>query len=166
MAIHLKLLIAAFITALTLFSLSCSTGNSNNASNGNSGASNKNATGTSSSTSGSLSTPTDAFRTVYNATKNKDIEGFKKTLSADSLKWLEDEAKKENMSLDQEIAKSSPPDTLPETRNEKIDGNTASLETKDSKSGDWQTLYFVKEGGEWKLDIKKSSGVESPTPAK
>ena len=41
---------------------------------------------------------------------------------------------------------------MPETRNEKIDGDKATLEFKDT-GGDsnWTTAHFVKEDGEWKV---------------
>lgn len=42
------------------------------------------------------------------------------------------------------------PAALPETRNEKIAGDIATLEVK-SQKGDWDKAVFYKEDGEWKL---------------
>jgi hypothetical protein len=47
------------------------------------------------------------------------------------------------------------PETMPETRNEKIDGDTATLEVKDDKKDKWETIHFAKEDGEWKLALDK-----------
>ncbi len=45
---------------------------------------------------------------------------------------------------------------MPPTRNEKIDGDSATLEVQDEKSKDWEKLYFVKEDDEWKFAIDKT----------
>ncbi len=44
-----------------------------------------------------------------------------------------------------------------EARNERIDGDHATIEYLDEK-GDWSTMDFVKEGGGWKLTIPKMDG--------
>ena len=44
---------------------------------------------------------------------------------------------------------------MPETRNEKIDGETATLEVKNEKTDKWDTLPFVKENSEWKIALDK-----------
>jgi hypothetical protein len=41
-------------------------------------------------------------------------------------------------------------------RNEKIEGDTATLEVKNEKTTEWETLYFVKETDEWKIALDKS----------
>jgi hypothetical protein len=104
------------------------------------------------------STPTEAFKDFYEAAKNKDVAALKKRLSKDLLSRMEESAKKDNKSLDEflgEQAQRGIPPTLPETRNEKIDGDKATLEFKDTKSdGDnWRTVKLVKEDGEWKTNF-------------
>jgi hypothetical protein len=42
------------------------------------------------------------------------------------------------------------PNELPETRNEKMDGDKATLEIKDKKA-EWQTIHFAREDGQWKI---------------
>ena len=44
---------------------------------------------------------------------------------------------------------------MPETRNEKITGDTATLEIKNEKTGKWDSLPFVKEDSEWKIAFDK-----------
>jgi len=41
--------------------------------------------------------------------------------------------------------------SLVEYRDEKIDGDKATLQVKDS-AGSWETVPFVREGGVWKID--------------
>jgi hypothetical protein len=100
---------------------------------------------------GKKSTPTETFKAFYDAAKKKDAAGIKKTLSKGMLSKLEDQAKMSNKSLDEFLINVSLTDNVPETRNEKIDGDKATLERK-GRGDSWQTMSFVKEDGEWKLD--------------
>ena len=45
---------------------------------------------------------------------------------------------------------------MPETRNEKIDGNTATLEIQNDQTKKWDAMYFVKEDGDWKVALDKT----------
>lgn len=100
---------------------------------------------------GKKSTPTETFKAFYDAAKKKDAAGIKKTLSKNLLGRLEDEAKKANKPFDEYLVNVNLPDTMPETRNEKIDGDKATLEIK-VRSDTWRPESFVKEDSEWKLD--------------
>jgi hypothetical protein len=152
----------ALATCALVLAAACSKGPSTN-SNGAGTAANANASNTkpastaAATTSNSLSTPTDAFKSFYEASKKKDVAGFKRTLSKDTLALLETTAKAENKTLDAALAeqfeKMDVPATLPETRNEKIDGDKATLEVKDDKTGQWEPFNFVKENNEWKAKI-------------
>jgi len=42
------------------------------------------------------------------------------------------------------------PPAVPETRNEQINGDRATLEGYDTKKGQWDTMHFINEGG-WKI---------------
>jgi predicted lipid-binding transport protein (Tim44 family) len=105
---------------------------------------------------GSLATPTEAYKTAYAARQKKDAAGLKRTLSKDILDFFETMAEAENKKLEDELQQlaDKPQGTTDETRNEKIDGDTATLEYVDEK-GKWKTMDFVKEGGDWKLTIPK-----------
>ena len=102
------------------------------------------------------STPTETFRAFYEASKKGDAEGIKKTLSKSSLKLMEDEAKAQNKNINELLVSSEPtPAQMPETRNETIEGSTATLQVKNDKAGRWVTTQFVKENGEWKIAVDK-----------
>ena len=105
------------------------------------------------------STPTETFRAFYEASKKRDAEGIKKTLSKSSLKLMEDEAKAQNKNInDLLVSSENAPEQMPETRNEKIEGFNATLEVKNDKAGRWVTTQFVKEDGEWKIAVDKMLG--------
>ena len=102
------------------------------------------------------STPTETFRAFYEASKKRDADGIKKTLSKSSLKLMEGEAKAQNKNINDLLVTNDPaPANMPETRNEKIAGDTATLEVKNDRAGRWVTTEFVKEEGEWKIAVDK-----------
>lgn len=107
------------------------------------------------------STPTATFKDYFEAQKKKDVPGIKKTLSKGSLDMMEKAAKDQNKTVDKALTEGleSPAaknDKTPETRNEKIDGNNATLEVQNEETKKWDTVYFVKEGSEWKIALDKT----------
>ena len=107
------------------------------------------------------SSPTNTFKAFYEAQKKKDVEGMKKTLSKGSMAMLEKGAKEQNKTVDKALSEGleSPggkTDKMPEYRNEKIDGDNATLEVQNEESKKWDKVYFVKEDGEWKLALDKT----------
>ncbi|MEO6390218.1 MAG: DUF4878 domain-containing protein [Pyrinomonadaceae bacterium] len=107
------------------------------------------------------SSPTATFKAFYEASKKKDAAAIKKTMSKGTIEMMEKMAKDSGKSLDDMLKESKTsgkdtPEKMPETRNEKIDGDKATLEVKRTESGsDWDTMPFVKEDGEWKLAFDK-----------
>jgi len=81
---------------------------------------------------------------------------MKLLLSKDTIKMHEQEAKAEGVNLDDIVKRETllgDGQTTVEYRNEKIDGDKATIEFKNSY-GIWETLPFVRENGEWKIDKK------------
>ena len=121
-------------------------------------------------TSGSvdLSTPTAAYKTAYNARKNKDIPTLKRVLSKDVQDFLteigqaDDNDKKSLDDMLKELCE-QPQAPTADTRNEKITGDKATLEYLDEK-GSWQTMDLLNDNGEWKIsigDLNKPPTIES-----
>jgi len=118
------------------------------------------------------STPTATFKAFYDASKKKDVPAMKKTLSKGTLDMFDKLAKEQNKTTDEmlkDVDKDDKSDKMPETRNEKITGDTATLEVKNEKTNKWDPLPFVKENGEWKIaldkfleDMMKSLGDKTP----
>jgi hypothetical protein len=110
-----------------------------------------------STTTISLATPTDTYKTGYNARKNKDVATLKRVFAKDVLDFLTEMGQAEKKSLDDQLKEltEKPQADSSETRNEKIDGNRATLEYLNEK-GSWTTMDFSREGNEWKIDLPKA----------
>lgn len=106
---------------------------------------------------GNKSTPTLAYKSLYEAVKKKDSEAIKKNISKGTLDMMKAYAEMQKKTLDQVVENGLTETTfapnLPATRNEKITGDVAILEVKNEKTGGWDALPFAKEDGQWKLAI-------------
>ena len=105
--------------------------------------------------------PSATFKTYFEAQKKKDIAGMKQTLSKTSLQMMEASAKQQQLTVDKMIASqlenpSAKVDKMPETRNEKISGDSATIELKNEDANRWDTMYFVKEDGGWKIALDRT----------
>lgn len=101
-------------------------------------------------------TPIETFKTYISAVKQKDTTKMKLLLSSESIKMHEQEAKAQNVTLDDIVKRETlftEGQKVVEFRNEKIDGETATLEVKNSY-GMWETIPFVRENGDWRIDKK------------
>ena len=96
-------------------------------------------------------TPTAAMKAYYEAVKKKDYAALKALLSEEYLKELS----KAPFPLERvlEPLTERVPPTLPEMRNEKIDGDRATLEMRNHETKQWETIRFVKQKGGWKLAL-------------
>jgi hypothetical protein len=101
------------------------------------------------------STPTELFKNFYTAARNKDVAGLKSMMSRAALADTESEAQKRGQSLDDFLAGQGQffPPNMPEIRNEKVEGDKASLEFRREGAANWSTAWFVKEDGEWKVNF-------------
>jgi hypothetical protein len=109
----------------------------------------------------SAGSPTAAFKTFFDAQKRKDIPAMKQVLSKTSLAMMEASAKEQGKTLDTLIQEqldnpASKIDKMPETRNEKINGDQATLELHNEEVQRWDTMYFVKEEGAWKIAFDRT----------
>lgn len=99
------------------------------------------------------SSPLETFKTYVKAMKAKDTTSMKVLLSNATIKMHEQEAKAQGVSIDEIIKRETllaEGQTTVEYRNEKIDGDRATLEVK--SGGFWQTIPFIREDGVWKID--------------
>ncbi len=99
-------------------------------------------------------TPFETLKSYTQAIKRKDTTTMKLLLSAASIKMAEQQAREQNVQLD-EIIKNETLFTVNQDRldfrNEKIEGERATIEVKNS-FGSWDTVGFVLEEGVWKID--------------
>jgi|CXWL01.1.fsa_nt_gi hypothetical protein len=119
----------------------------------------------------SIATPTDAYKAAYAARKNKDVPALKKLMSKDIIEFFTELGGMgdKKQTLDELLFElcEKPQAPTAEARNEKIDGDTATIEYLDEKGG-WSTMDFIKEDGGWKLTIPKfdKSDLEIGDPGK
>jgi hypothetical protein len=100
--------------------------------------------------------PTETLKTFLEASRKKDVQTVKTTLSKTTLEMAEKSAREHNTTVDALLKKDDVQisDEIPEIRNEKIEGDTATVEIKDAANG-YETLPFVKEDGNWKIAFDK-----------
>jgi len=100
------------------------------------------------------STPLETLKAYTLAIKKKDSTQMKLLLSDASIKMADQEAKAQNVTLDEIVKREtlfSETQRSVEFRNEKVDGDKATIEMKDSFET-WTTVPFVREEGVWKID--------------
>lgn len=103
------------------------------------------------------STPTEAFKSFYEAAKSKDVAALKTLMTKETLAEMEREAKGKDKTLDAFLADESQqslPTTMPQVGEEKIEGDKATLQFKSDKATNWSTAAFIKEDGAWKINFK------------
>jgi len=107
---------------------------------------------TKSDTALSMATPTDAYKMAYDCRKRKDVECLKRVMSKDVQDFLVMMGEDEKKSLDAMLKElcDRPQAPTNESRNEKITGNTATLEYPDEK-GEWHTMDFEKVDAGWQM---------------
>jgi hypothetical protein len=100
------------------------------------------------------STPLETLKVYTTAIKKKDPTQMKLLLSDASIKMAEQEAKAQNVPLDDIVKRQtlfSESQRTVEHRNEKISGDSATIEIKNSFDT-WTVVPFVREEGVWKID--------------
>jgi hypothetical protein len=116
--------------------------------------------------------PSEAYKRLFAAVKNKDTEAVKKELSKKSLGLAEMSAQRFNKSLAQSIENgltaTTFSDTLPSLRDERIKDNMGAVEIWNSKDNKWEDVPFIFEDGAWKLAIGDgfAGSWQSPGPGR
>lgn len=116
-----------------------------------------NATPGSATTDSAAMSPTEVFKSQNEAREKKHAATLKQNLSRASLALVEKSAKEDKMTVDEWLTveeENDEPASKFQTRNEKIDGDNATIEI--SVDGeDWAEMPFVKEDGRWKIALDK-----------
>ena len=106
-----------------------------------------------------VSSPTATFKAFVEAQKNKDVAGMKKRLSRKTLTMAENSALAQKKTVDEAVAEgfdAAKAQKAPAMRNEKITGDSGTLEVQYEGQKEWLTMYFVKEDGDWKIAFDKT----------
>lgn len=99
-------------------------------------------------------TPLETLQTYVRAFQKKDYTTMKLLLSAATIKMHQESAKSQGVTLDDIVQRETliaPDQKTAEFRNQKVDGDKATIEMKNSFDA-WNTINFVREEGIWKID--------------
>lgn len=145
------------LASVALLATACSkSANTNNANTATTNTSSTSTTTSSSNISSTSASPIAAYKAFQEANRKKDYEGVKRVFSKGSLEMITEEAKKQNKTLDefvrQQVDRGKNDE---EVSNEKINGDTATVDLKDKDGTSSITLPMVKEDGEWKIAYDK-----------
>ena len=102
----------------------------------------------------SANSPGDVLKQYVAASQRQDIAAMKSMLSKGSLDLIEKSAQTQGTTTDQILRREASVKikNAPETRNEKIEGETATVEVKNETNGSFDMIMpFVRENGAWKL---------------
>jgi hypothetical protein len=101
--------------------------------------------------------PTETLKALNEASKAKNPEAIKKTLSKGTIALINESAANQKKTVDELLKEDdgAPFKELPEIRNEQINGNTATVEVKNKVANEWEKIPFVVEDGEWKVALDK-----------
>lgn len=124
--------------------------------------------------------PKEVLKALNDASKKKDVAGIQKQLSQGTLAMLNETARTEHRTVEDILTEDdgAPFLELPEMREEKIDGDRATVEVIAEIEGEDgiirkqnETIPFVKENGEWKAaldlyveDLKKRATEDMKAP--
>ena len=105
--------------------------------------------------------PSATFKSYFEAQKRKDVAAMKQSLSRTSLIIMERSAKAQQVTIDKMIENqlnnpAAKIDQMPETRNQKITGDSATIELRNEEANRWDTMYFTKEDGAWKIALDRT----------
>lgn len=144
--------------------------NANANSSGNTVAINSNANSSTANTSGTANdpgdlngTPTEVYKAAYTARKNCDIAGLKKVMAKELVDFIGKMGKDDKKSVDEEFKElcQRPQAPTEQVRNEKISGDTASIEYLD-ENNEWQPMTFIREDGVWKMSLAGPPSMDEP----
>ncbi len=110
-------------------------------------------------TAATAGSPSAAIAAYYQARVKKDEKSFRQALSKATLSEFSANAQTdgEKTLVGWFNGFSSPPKQPYETRNERISGDVALVEIKDSDTGVWSLTRLVRENGEWKMDLTNAT---------
>lgn len=116
------------------------------------------------------SSPTEAYKALYAAVKAKNTENIKERLTVKTKEFAEMVAQRNNTPLEKVFENgftaTTFADSLPDIRDERIDGNMGAVEVWNAKDSRWEDLAFINEDGGWKLAVGEQFAGTFKTPGK
>ncbi|MEO8649216.1 MAG: hypothetical protein ABI539_08635 [Acidobacteriota bacterium] len=118
------------------------------------------------------SSPTESFKRLYAAVKEKNTAAIKQQMSKNSIDFAMSVAAQQKSPEEKVFENGFTATTfsasLPEIRDERINGSFGAIEVWNSKDSIWEDLPFVLEDGSWKFAIGELFGgkFQSPGPGR
>lgn len=114
--------------------------------------------------------PTNAYKKLYAAVKNKNTEEIKANMSKKTQDFAQMAAQRQNVPIEKVFENGFTATTfaekLPEIRDERINGDFGAVEVWNSKDSRWEDLGFIKEDGSWRLAIGEMFAGTFKSPGK
>ena len=122
------------------------------------------------SSGGGENSPTGAYKRLYAAVKAKDTEAIKAVLTNKTLDFAKVLSAQQNKPVEQVVENGFTATTfassLPQIRDERVNGNMGAVEVFNSKDNRWEDLPFINENGAWKLAIGEMFANTYTSPGK
>jgi hypothetical protein len=119
---------------------------------------------------GGADSPTAAYKRLYAAVKKKDTEAIKAEMTQNTHSFAEMAAGRSGKPVEKVFENGFTATTfaesLPEIRDERIDGNFGAVEVYNAQDKRWEDLPFALENGAWKLAIGEAFGGTFKSPGK
>ncbi len=102
-------------------------------------------------------TPTEAYKRLFAAVKNKNTEAIKAEFSKNSIAAAQSQAARANVPIE-EVYKNgftatTFADKLPEIRDERTNGDMGAVEVWNARDKMWEDLPFIRERSGWKIAV-------------
>ena len=101
--------------------------------------------------------PTEAYKRLYTAVKSKNTDSIKKEMTKKSLDFAQSVAARQNTPIEKVFENgftaTTFADSLPQYRDERVNGDMGAVEVYNSKDHRWEDLPFIKEDGVWKFAV-------------
>ena len=102
-------------------------------------------------------TPTEAYKRLFAAVKSKNTEAIKAEFSKNSIAAAQAQASRVNVPVE-EVYKNgftatTFSETLPEIRDQRINGDMGAIEVWNSQDSKWEDLPYIREETGWKLAV-------------
>ncbi len=115
-------------------------------------------------------TPREAYRLLYEAVKAKNTPQIEQLMSNNTMTFAGFAAEKQKQSLEKVFENGLTATTfaasLPESRDERVNGNFGALEVYSQKDNRWEDIPFVLEDGSWKLAFGDTFKGDYKSPGK
>lgn len=102
-------------------------------------------------------TPTESYKKLYAAVKSKNVESIKQLMTQTTQEFAVMAAERNNAPIEKVyengFTATTFSESLPEIRDERINGDNGAVEVWNARENKWDDLPFVKDPGGWKLAV-------------